>query len=402
MNTKIKIVIAAIFIVSSSLMNGQEKVAKIVSFDSPETDYSCAFYEDGLIFCTTREKRKFMNKESGIYTDLYFTKIVDGEFEEPESLLGKAGSRLNDGPVAYDKTTEKLFYTSNLSNYSQSSPSTLGVFTINFKNNKWVTKNSFDYNKSDNILAHPAISLDGEIIVFVSNMNGSKGGSVDLYYCMKDGNYWTKPKSLGKDINTRGREQFPVFNPDGKLYFASNGKKESQGLDIYSTEFVDGIWTLPVRLSEPINSSHDDFSYVFSNDLNMSFVSSSRKDGMDQIFQIVDYVPEVNENMVLDYEYLDYIMVMMDIEEETKVNLFGRSFEGEDAKLCQEKSAQMLALATQYLRSKNVDMTRISVKNYGSTKNAKDLDTKGTYLQYEAICEGAARFITVDQLAVSK
>lgn len=389
------LLIAILTNLSSDEVSCQEIVLEKAPFDSPEHDYSAVFYKDGIVFCTTREKRQFINMDEGIYyTDLYYIEIQGDGFGEPTPFIGKIKSRLNDGPCTFNQAQDELIYTSNISATVGSEASTLGLFFSKDKNGVWQRRTSFDHNSREYIVAHPSLSLDGTMLVFAANFEDAKGGSIDLYYCLREGKYWSKPKNLGKLINTRGREKFPVFNEDGKLYYSSDGYKDCAGLDIFYTEFVDGKWIAPTKMAEPINSPADDFGYVFSKEKNIGFLSSGRESGIDEIF-----VVRQKEVLTLDYDYLDYVMIMMEIEEDTKVNIYGYSYDCEDPVKCQEKTAKLQKLATDYLMEKGADMKRISVKNLGSSADFEG-NHEGTFLKYEAQYATTTSYISKKQLVV--
>jgi outer membrane protein OmpA-like peptidoglycan-associated protein len=126
---------------------------------------------------------------------------------------------------------------------------------------------------------HPALSPDGKTLVFASDMEDSEGG-MDLYISEKQGDVWSKPKNLGKNINTPLNEVFPYFSPSGTLYFSSDGHGGFGGLDIFATSLENESWTTPVNLLSPLNSSYDDFGIVFDKEERRGFFSSNRPGGL--------------------------------------------------------------------------------------------------------------------------
>src|SRR5690606_7294528 len=88
----------------------------------------------------------------------------------------------------------------------------------------------FRYNDKDYSTAHPAISPDGNLLVFSSDMPGGEG-QTDLYLSRREGEEWSKPEQLGRTVNTEGDEMFPVFIDNTTLSFASNGHAGLGGLD---------------------------------------------------------------------------------------------------------------------------------------------------------------------------
>jgi outer membrane protein OmpA-like peptidoglycan-associated protein/tetratricopeptide (TPR) repeat protein len=134
----------------------------------------------------------------------------------------------------------------------------------------------FHYNSDLHSTAHPAVSYDGRLLVFASDMSGGEGGT-DLYYCTSDHKgRWSKPVNLGKAINTEGDEMFPFLDGDSVLYFASNGLVGFGGLDIYKATWNSATNTFsePQNMGTPVNSSYDDMSYVLRDNNNAYFASN--------------------------------------------------------------------------------------------------------------------------------
>lgn len=68
----------------------------------------------------------------------------------------------------------------------------------------------------------------------------------------------TKKENLGRSINTKYSEHWPVISPDGKtLYFLREGhpENESESGDIWFSNLQsDGIWTLARHMGKPLNT----------------------------------------------------------------------------------------------------------------------------------------------------
>jgi len=109
------------------------------------------------------------------------------------------------------------------------------------------------------------IPLNNEKIIVSLKLNNSK--SEDLYLVERDQmGVWQNPISLGDSINTEGFEISPFLLSDNRtLFFASNGRSESEGSDIYfSIRKGNGWqqWTRPQKV-EGVNTPSFDayFSY---------------------------------------------------------------------------------------------------------------------------------------------
>src|SRR5690606_31339704 len=101
-------------------------------------------------------------------------------------------------------------------------------------NGVWTEATSLPFNNRFKYsVQHPALSPDGNILYFASDMPGGFGG-MDLYYSEKTNQTWSAPVNCGNTINTAEDEVFPFIRKDGKLYFSSRGHITIGGLDIFS------------------------------------------------------------------------------------------------------------------------------------------------------------------------
>jgi outer membrane protein OmpA-like peptidoglycan-associated protein/tetratricopeptide (TPR) repeat protein len=125
--------------------------------------------------------------------------------------------------------------------------------------------------------AHPALSLDGNTMYFVSDRQGGLG-ETDIWYSTRAGNKWNTPLHAGRVINTEFLEWQPYVGPDGALYFASDGHKGMGGLDLYRTTGAEGLWEAPVNLGHPLNTSYNDYTILFLTDTT-GYITSDRPGG---------------------------------------------------------------------------------------------------------------------------
>lgn len=150
--------------------------------------------------------------------------------------------------------------------------------------------------------SQPTLSVDGKVLVFVSNRKGGIGG-LDLWYSIRDAaGTWSKPQ-LYPNINTPGDEVSPHFGSDGKFYFSSNwdyktNKKGTTGKDIYRADFENkngmqfpinpvlldealkndaAIYGLTIPKDIQYNSSSDDEFPFVTPDRSSIFLTSNRK-----------------------------------------------------------------------------------------------------------------------------
>jgi outer membrane protein OmpA-like peptidoglycan-associated protein len=105
-------------------------------------------------------------------------------------------------------------------------------------------------------------------------------------------NTWSKPKSLGPNVNTAKSDFAPFLAADEKtLYFASEGRGGYGKSDIFYTKRLDDTWTNwspPRNLGPVVNSPDFDAYYTISAAGQDAYLVSSRNgvDGSKDIFRI--------------------------------------------------------------------------------------------------------------------
>ncbi len=130
--------------------------------------------------------------------------------------------------------------------------------------------------------SQPSISADGKTLYFVRGDRNPAKRSSDLYMSiLDDGGEWGKPVKLSSTINTTYNEESVLIHPDGKtLYFSSDGHPGMGGLDIFvSTRIGENEWTEPVNLGYPINTAADENSLLVSPMGDIAYFSSDRPGG---------------------------------------------------------------------------------------------------------------------------
>lgn len=144
----------------------------------------------------------------------------------------------------------------------------------------WSDLVSFPYNqRNDYSVGHPCITKDGRIMYFSSDMPGTLG-EMDIFKSeLQPDGTWGAPVNLGPTINTIRNEQFPTLGLDDELYFSSDGHPGLGGLDIFKALGKPGEWTGVANQRKPINSSSDDFSFVFLLGSKTQGVFSSNRPG---------------------------------------------------------------------------------------------------------------------------
>lgn len=116
----------------------------------------------------------------------------------------------------------------------------------------------------------PFLSYDNKRLFFVSNrpLNDSinKKKDFDIWYVERTNNdeAWSKPKNLGKPINSELDEFYPSVSKNGNLYFTMVSPDGFGKDDIYYCEWKGDNYSNPILLDENINSAGYEFNAFIS------------------------------------------------------------------------------------------------------------------------------------------
>jgi outer membrane protein OmpA-like peptidoglycan-associated protein len=161
---------------------------------------------------------------------------------------------------------------------------------------KWQSPIPFAYNNvKEYSVGHAAISPDGKVLYFVSDLPGGEGGT-DIWYCELEANgVWGVCQNAGS-INTPDDELFPTVGADGTLYYSTKGLPGMGGLDIFRVKGSKDQWSKPLNMRYPVNSAGDDFHFILNDSKTGGYLSSNRKNGRggDDIYSFSIPKPKVS------------------------------------------------------------------------------------------------------------
>jgi len=274
-------------------------------FNSENSDFGLTEFGTGYIFSSDRKEpsKEYSDKDLFGWTGNPYVKLylVSGEKNNQTSTnaveIADLNNKYQNGASVFDAKNNIIYFTrtkmvkvgrhplnvdpTSWFDYSfyKNYIDRWEIYSARYDNGQWKDIKAFTYNNpSKYSVGHPALSPDGGILYFASDMPGGYGGT-DLYYCVKqkDGS-WSIPKNCGNKINTAGREAFPTVDKEGTLYFSSDGLPGMGGFDIFSSTGSMDNWSDPVNLKYPMNSPKDDF-YVYFTETGKSGYFSSNRDG---------------------------------------------------------------------------------------------------------------------------
>ncbi|MFC7526100.1 OmpA family protein [Parapedobacter sp. GCM10030251] len=211
------------------------------------------------------------------------------------------------GPVAADESGTTLYVTRTYpgkkgakekENGRRYQTNRLELYIHTKEGDVW-TIEPFAYNNvAEYSVGHAAISADGQLLYFVSDMPGGYGGT-DIWYCEKrtDGD-WAPPVNAGPVLNSAADEMFPNISEAGSLYYSSDGFPGMGGLDVFRSTGTKSAWSPPENLKYPVNSAGDDFSYVLNYESDQGiagYLSTNRRGGVgaDDIYSFTFENPKI-------------------------------------------------------------------------------------------------------------
>ena len=266
-------------------------VQNLLLLNSDAYDFGAGFASkksDEIVFASSRESATGSGEDpitGQSFMDLFrATQDKKGRWSTPEPLNNTVNTPSNEGTVTFDKKFKTMYFTrcivENDNNYACDiyRSSVMGTRMGPSELVELVNRESNDSSQ----VGHPAMSPNGDYILFVSDMEGGQGGK-DIWYAKYDEreDRFGQPVNMGPGINTPEDEMFPAMRYDGALYFSSRGHGGFGGLDIVRAMPLEGemkfgeIDVMPY----PINSSSDDFGIIFYENEDRGIFTSSRPGG---------------------------------------------------------------------------------------------------------------------------
>lgn len=265
--------------------NNDNSTIRDLAVNSPQGDFSPAFYKNGVLFSSSRGRNtKNVYEPTGeSYLDIYFARLSsNNQLVDVETFSEIPATDFHKSTPYYSDKLSTFFYI--LSNteegelrYDENGKNALAIGTLSDTGRfRFILK---DLSTS---FYYPYYDDNTDRLFFAANFDDSYGGT-DLYYVYtNNGQIMSAPINLGPRINSPGNEIAPyIFN--GSLYFSSDIFYGFGGMDVYKANMLpNDSFTIPVNLGEGINSTSDDFGFIIKNDeiTGLSgFFASNRKGG---------------------------------------------------------------------------------------------------------------------------
>lgn len=266
--------------------------------NSPFKDYAPVVspMQDKMILTSNRTEGKSKKYRRGEYfMNIYVVEKSDNNWKIATKMDKSLNSRYDDMGLSFDDEGKSLLvHNSSINNGD--------IFISDFNEGQWTKPVSLgeNINTEKYIETSACLSPDGNSLYFTSNRSGGMGG-MDIYvsYRNEDGS-WGKAQNIGRDINTGGNEEAPFISADGNiLFFSSDGHPGIGGLDVYYSikDEKSGKWGKPSNMGFPVNTPQDDINFILAKDGLSGYYSATRYDsyGGEDIYK-VSMLSGINEN----------------------------------------------------------------------------------------------------------
>jgi len=269
-----------------SLQNIQNEIA----FNTRKlSDTVNAFTQQYFPVLTADEQQLIFTRRMGVTDEfdedmVISTKDKNGRWTFPESISPTINTRFNEGTCTISADGRQLIFTSCVGMNGR-----CDLFESKKTGDSWSRPRSLGPEvNSPAWESQPSLSADGRVLYFVSDRRGGLGRA-DIYVSMQHSpGIWTKAKNLGPSINTPYDERSPFIHANGRtLFFASDGRPGFGGFDIYWSDYADSTWSKPANFGYPINNHEEQYSLVITADGDKGYYSHEEvgSEGHSKIYE---------------------------------------------------------------------------------------------------------------------
>ena len=206
------------------------------------------------------------------------------------------------------------------------------IYTVKYQNNKVSNVLPFEFLNSENNEGTVSLSKDGEFLVFTYCVMDFKKNSCDIYYSKSINGSWSTPQKFNDKINSQFWDSQP-FMYDDMLFFVSNRPGGKGGRDIYYSKKLDNEEWGQAKNLRNINSPNEDISpYMYDNILYFASNGSDSYGGYDIFYNldILDDKSRPNNVGPSVNSYLDETSISIHdntflLTQEDKLNQFNKS-----------------------------------------------------------------------------
>ena len=208
--------------------------------------------------------------------------LEGGEAKNLGPIINTDGESLSPS-VSHDGTT--LVFSMKKKGARQSD-----IYTSSLVDGAWTAPEAMTALNSDRDDESPFLSLDGSMIVFSSNREGSarpkdftgdeRSLPHDIYISYRTGSDWSKPERVVDSINSADNERAPSLSRDNSvMYFTRWPGNDADKAKIMAVNLTDEGFSNPREMEAPINDGRGSYGFAPSRFREGAYFSSKRPGG---------------------------------------------------------------------------------------------------------------------------
>ncbi len=245
-------------------INKKENLGQLIN--SKYYESACLISPDGSILYVTRKNHpdNYGNKLND--DDVWFSNLDSNGNWTLLKNIGKPINNFGFNNVVSSSVDNNTLYL--LNHYDKSgNPNGQGVSKTIKSEKGWSIPQNIQIDSFYNKNTYSAYCFSANQNILISSIEDEKSyGELDLYVSFKkDDDTFTKPKNLGKIVNTKSLDFNPFLASDNKtLYFSTLGREGFGSADIYVSKRLDDTWenwSIPQNMGEDVNSEYADLYY---------------------------------------------------------------------------------------------------------------------------------------------
>jgi outer membrane protein OmpA-like peptidoglycan-associated protein len=251
----------------------------IEGLNSKYDDFSPTVFHDKLVFASGRETSLVLSGENNWkktgHVNLFAANMKSGwsdtsSYRQVETFSAEIRNGNHTGPACFTSTGDTIFYTQVAAKSKhQRGERKAQLYMATRSGGIWTNLTTLPFNDPNFTFAHPAWDANRNILYFVSDIDGGKGGK-DIYRVKLENGIWGTLENVA-EINTASDELFPAVVL-GDIYFSSNRAGGKGAFDLY--------WKVlgheqPAKNMEQLNSAFDEVGIYVSPDRKKGFYSSN-------------------------------------------------------------------------------------------------------------------------------
>ncbi|HRI01718.1 MAG TPA: OmpA family protein [Saprospiraceae bacterium] len=230
-------------------------LVSLSSLNTSMSEYLPSLTADGKTMIFTR-------RVGPLNEDLMISHLDDGNQWAEAQPITELNSIYNEGAPAISPDGQWIVFTSC---NKEDGYGGCDLYISYLQDRQWTSaRNLGDVINTPAYEAQPCIADNGQTLYFTSTRKGTMGGKDIWVSKRKKDHSWTKPKNCGPIINTEKDEQCPFLHPnESKFYFSSDGHIGFGKSDLFCCQIDSkGQWSEAVNLGYPINGIYEDLSLI--------------------------------------------------------------------------------------------------------------------------------------------